>query len=436
MKIYLIERSRSISRRKRILKFIYLLYAKQRLLINKALAIMDLSMNYIEIADYAQKLCARKERVCRRFVRNTGWWEVTREGTDSDFKKKFRIGRNTFYYILEQIRERIVKEEVTETPICPEMRLGICLYKLARGDYNFTVGEMAGVAESTVCVITIEVCTAIVKLMWTEQVGDLFPESKDQFISSMKDMEAHWQFGFSFSAVDGSHIPIRCPSGGALAMKQYYNFKNFYSVVLLALVDANYRFIWASCGAPGNTHDSTYLQSTDIWTNICNGTILPDDIRTVDGTYISPVILGDGAFPMKTFLMKPYGDAILSEDKRYFNYRLSRARMVSEGAFGKLKSRFRVLHKECESQKETVKIMTLACVVLHNLSIVMKDILPRKFDLTVDPITQEMRSREDIRDILDMSNLSSRPIDAPSLSAKEIRDQFKDIFWSERNPDN
>ena len=40
-------------------------------------------------------------------------------------------------------------------------------------------------------------------------------------------------------------------------MKQYYNFKNFYSAVLLALVDAKYRFIWASLGAPGNTHDST-----------------------------------------------------------------------------------------------------------------------------------------------------------------------------------
>ena len=47
-----------------------------------------------------------------------------------------------------------------------------------------------------------------------------------------------------------SHLPIKCPSGGQEAMKQYYNFKNFYSVVLLGLVDANYRFIWASLRAP------------------------------------------------------------------------------------------------------------------------------------------------------------------------------------------
>jgi len=60
-----------------------------------------------------------------------------------------------------------------------------------------------------------------------------------------------WQFAYAFAAVDGSHLPIKCPNGGAQSMKQYFNFKGFYSVVLMALVDAEYRFIWASVGAPG-----------------------------------------------------------------------------------------------------------------------------------------------------------------------------------------
>ena len=68
-----------------------------------------------------------------------------------------------------------------------------------------------------------------------------------------------WQFHYAFAAVDGSHLPIKCPNGGAQAMKQYFNFKGFDSIVLMALVDAEYRFIWASVGAPGNTHDSTLL---------------------------------------------------------------------------------------------------------------------------------------------------------------------------------
>ena len=52
-------------------------------------------------------------------------------------------------------------------------------------------------------------------------------------------------------------MPIKCPSGGAQAMKEYFNFKVFYSIVLIALVDAEYRFIWVSVRAPGNTHGST-----------------------------------------------------------------------------------------------------------------------------------------------------------------------------------
>ena len=40
-------------------------------------------------------------------------------------------------------------------------------------------------------------------------------------------------------------------------MKQYFNFKGFYSIVLMALVDAEYQFIWTSVEALGKTHDST-----------------------------------------------------------------------------------------------------------------------------------------------------------------------------------
>ena len=83
--------------------------------------------------------------------------------------------------------------------------------------------------------------------------------------------------------------------------------------------------------------------------------------------------MGDSAFPLRTWIMKPHGDAILPDDKRYFNYRHSRARLVTERAFGRLESRFRVLFRKCESHKETVKMYGLACLVLHNLCIELRD---------------------------------------------------------------
>ena len=32
---------------------------------------------------------------------------------------------------------------------------------------------------------------------------------------------------FQWCAVDGCHIPIKCPPGGPGASKEYHNFKNF-----------------------------------------------------------------------------------------------------------------------------------------------------------------------------------------------------------------
>ena len=88
------------------------------------------------------------------------------------------------------------------------------------------------------------------------------------------------------------------------------------------------------------------------------------------------MILGDVAFPMKSWMCKPYGYVVLTEKKHYFNYRLIHAAMVSEGAFGKLKSRFRVLHRKCKSSTESVKAMGLATIVLHTIYLEMGDILP------------------------------------------------------------
>ena len=97
-------------------------------------------------------------RSCRRFCRNTGWWELVWTQYDNKrFKETFRISRNTFKYILSEIRLNIEKQHTAEEPTSPEMRLAICLYKLSRGDYNYTISETTEVGESTVICIVNEV---------------------------------------------------------------------------------------------------------------------------------------------------------------------------------------------------------------------------------------------------------------------------------------
>ena len=80
-----------------------------------------------------------------------------------------------------------------------------------------------------------------------------------------------------------------------------------------------------------------------MYNDITEGKVIPSIAKQEVGAKMHPLIVGNSAFPCKTWLMKPYTNDILSEDQRYFTYQLSRARMVTEGAYGRRKGCWRVL---------------------------------------------------------------------------------------------
>ena len=187
----------------------------------------------------------------------------------------------------------------------------------------------------------------------------------------------------------------------------------------MALVDLHYRLMWGSCGFPGKSQDSIILQSTSLWDSI-QDSFIPETGKMVEGVNVPPVSVGDSAFPLRTWLMKPYTDAVLSAQQKYFNYRLSRARMVTEGAFGQLKGRWRVFLRKNECGRDQVRLNTLASMVLHNICIERKDSLSKKLDLTFNPNTLEKRNRDEIRGLLQMTVCPK--IRDTGVMAKEVRD--------------
>ena len=137
---------------------------------------------------------------------------------------------------------------------------------------------------------------------------------------------------------------------------------------MFALVDANYRFMYIKAGINGSVSDSTVFESTKLYEKLMKGQLkLPVD-GPLPGTNIEVpyVFLGDSAFAVNKHFMKPYSIRNISHNRRIFNYRLSRARRVTENAFGILSSRFRIFRSSIGINLDNVDHVILACCALHN----------------------------------------------------------------------
>lgn len=78
------------------------------------------------------------------------------------------------------------------------------------------------------------------------------------------------------------------------------------------------------------------------------------------------VLVGDEAFPLEENLMRPYPDSQIDDDRRVFNYRLSRARRTIENKFAILANRWRILRQDIRASPYTVDLIVWQTVILRN----------------------------------------------------------------------
>uniref|UniRef100_A0A1B0D9H1 Uncharacterized protein n=1 Tax=Phlebotomus papatasi TaxID=29031 RepID=A0A1B0D9H1_PHLPP len=89
--------------------------------------------------------------------------------------------------------------------------------------------------------------------------------------------------------------------------------------------------------------------------------------------------------------MKPYPYDNLTPKEKHFNYMLSRARRVTENAFGQLKNRFRRIGNGLELMLENDSIVIRASCILHNILNEKNDYLNEEFDVAS---SEQLENRE------------------------------------------
>jgi len=176
-----------------------------------------------------------------------------------------------------------------------------------------------------------------------------------------------WQFPNCIGSVDGKHVTIKCPNNSGT--RNFCYLKKF-SVVLMAIVDPDYKFICIDVGGYGRNSDGGILEESIMGKRLEAGMLnVPEDKPLPGKVEKSPmVIIGDEAFSLKTYLMKPFPRRQSRNDRKKdtYNYRLCRARRVVENAFGILAKKWRVFERPMEMQETTVKKVIMATCILHN----------------------------------------------------------------------
>lgn len=222
--------------------------------------------------------------------------------------------------------------------------------------YTFRCGT------STAQGIVIDVCEKI-----GQQLHDLcFPKFlQEEWLKIADGFESQANFPNCIGAIGGKHARLIQPCGSG---STYFCSEKYFSMVLLAVCDSNYRFTFVDIVSHGKASDSSVYTNSVLFQKMKENTLsIPNDRPvSIDGDPLPFTFIGDETFGLSTHILRPYSDKNLSQKKKIFNYRLSRARRYIECAFGILTNKWRIFHKPFNVNVRNAETIIKACCTLHN----------------------------------------------------------------------
>uniref|UniRef100_A0A6P7GJI6 Protein ALP1-like n=1 Tax=Diabrotica virgifera virgifera TaxID=50390 RepID=A0A6P7GJI6_DIAVI len=217
------------------------------------------------------------------------------------FFKYTRMLPETFDSLLNLLKRHLLKRSRREY-LSPELRLAMTLKYLAHGGSFPNLSWEFRVGHSTVSKIIFETCEAIWNVL-----KPIYVKSHDEidWLQVSNQFLHRWDFPHTLGAIDGKHVQIQCPINSG---SQYYNYKNHFSMVLLACCDADYKFLWVDIGGSGSEHDSGVFRRSQMGQDLENGIVKLPDSQNLHGSNIEMpfFFVADEAFPLKSYIMRPY----------------------------------------------------------------------------------------------------------------------------------
>ncbi len=307
--------------------------------------------------------------------------ELEREDVVS-FSNFLRVSPQMYRKIVQLLTPTLASNH--PRALSPELKVAITLRYMATGNSYHDLRFMFRVAHNTISLVVHEVVNAIVDVMSEDYIQ--LPQNQDEWKTVADQFLERWNMPHALGALDGKHVRVKKPvHTGSL----HYNYKSYFSIVLMALVDSDYQFRWIDVGSPGGCSDAQIFGDCELQDALEDEELpIPDpDPLPGDDRPMPYFILGDDAFALRTYMMKPYARRQLPHNMLVFNYRLSHARRVVENAFGILANRWACLLTTLNIDVKTAEKVVIAACTLHNM---MRQENPTAFNVDTEDANHQV----------------------------------------------
>ncbi|CAI9090823.1 OLC1v1025680C1 [Oldenlandia corymbosa var. corymbosa] len=319
--------------------------------------------------------------------RSKAWWDQcnSAEFPEEEFKKAFRMGKDTFEMICNELTSVVAKENTMLRDAVPvRQRVAVCIWRLATGEPLRLVSKRFGLGISTCHKLVLEVCSAIRTVLMPRYLQ--WPDEE-----SARRIQDEYESLSGIPNVVGSmyttHIPIIAPK---ISVAAYFNKrhternqKTSYSITVQGVVNPKGVFTDVCIGWPGSMPDDQVLEKSALFQRANQGLL--------NGVWIG----GGSGYPLMDWVLVPYTQQHLTWTQHAFNEKIGDVQRISKDAFARLKGRWSCLQKRTEVKLQDLPVVLGACCVLHNICEIRNEEMDPelKFDLYDDEMIPEMPLR-------------------------------------------
>lgn len=169
------------------------------------------------------------------------------QGNIDELRATLRMRLDVYAKLLIIMKPHLRKQYTNwRKPISAEVRLAVTLRFLAMGDGFRSLSQQFRIGLSTTREIVLETCQKIYNVLQEEYLST--PTNVQEWLAISQKFNTRWHMPHVLGCLDGKHVRIARPRRSG---SQYYNYKGYFSIVLMAICNAEYEYLYVDVGAGG-----------------------------------------------------------------------------------------------------------------------------------------------------------------------------------------